>query len=473
MTLIAENVPNDSNKAEGPKDGRSPGILTALTKVRPGEGTAVFLFATYAFLLLVCYYMLKTLREPLLLTHGSAESKSYAYAAIALILLFLVPAYAAVFRHQKRARILRWVTVLFLIALELFFFLGRSGANIGFAYYVFVGIFSVMMLAQFWAHAADSFDLASGKRLFPMIMLGASLGALVGPQLVSALFESLGPWRLMAVPMVLMVLTLPLSRWARGAIPKSCRCQTVKQPPQERHWLGGIAMVLRNRYLTLLAMLVMLLNCVNTTGEYVLTDLVLDHAHTQVAQDPEKDVGELIASFYGQFFLTVNVLAVILQLFLVGHVFRLIGVQGAVLLLPVVAIVGYGLVAFLPIFAVVRTVKIFENSMDYSLMNTARHALYLPVPPSHKFVGKTAIDTFFWRFGDVLQAGVIFVGLNWFDFRYQEFALLNMVLAIFWLLVAVRVGHAFGNYQSERDHENNESDNHVIRPGSPNILRGG
>ena len=47
--------------------------------------------------------------------------------------------------------------------------------DIGFAYYVWVGIFSVMITAQFWAFAADSYNVKSGKRVFPVIMIGATL----------------------------------------------------------------------------------------------------------------------------------------------------------------------------------------------------------------------------------------------------------------------------------------------------------
>lgn len=444
------------SKTEGETGQPSTGsrILAALSSIRPGEGKAVLFFSTYAFLLLVCYYILKTLRESLLLTHGTAESKSYANAIIALVLFVLVPAYARLFHHAKRTQVLRWVTMFFLVTLEAFFFLALNGANIGFAYYVWVGVFGVTILAQFWAHAADSFDVASGKRLFALIMLGATLGAMLGPQLVAALFASLGTTHLMLVPMVLMLVTLPLSRWARAAVPHSCRCRTRSHHQLGKHCFGGLTLVLQSRYLLLLAAMVVLLNCVNSTGEYVLTDLVVNYARTLAAARPEVEVGHIIALFYSQFFFIVNVGAVIFQVFLVSQLFRVIGIRGAILVLPAIAIVGYGLIAFFPVFSVIRIVKVFENSIDYSLMNTARHALYLPLPTAHKYVGKTAIDTFFWRFGDVLQAGIIFVGLNWLDFHGRQFAMLNMVLAAIWLFVAIRLGREFGSYrEEEQDNE--------------------
>jgi AAA family ATP:ADP antiporter len=76
-------------------------------------------------------------------------------------------------------------------------------------------------------------------------------------------------------------------------------------------------------------------------------------------------------------------------------------------------------------------------------MNTTRQALFLPVDRDSKYEGKTAIDTFFWRFGDLLQAGVVYVGLNVLGWTAPTFALLNLVLAVAWIGLAVAIGREF------------------------------
>ena len=85
-----------------PRQSRSQGLHLQL---HSGEGKSVLLFFTYAFLLLVCYYILKTLREPLLLVSATAEIKAYAYATIALLLMFMVPLNGVVRRHTDRRSI--------------------------------------------------------------------------------------------------------------------------------------------------------------------------------------------------------------------------------------------------------------------------------------------------------------------------------------------------------------------------------
>ena len=409
------------------------------------SGASVAMLFCHAFVLLVSYYILKTLREPLLLAAGSAEIKSYAQAAIALVLLVFVPLYSHVLRRTKRSDIVRWITLFFLTTLAGLACLGYAGLNVSFAYYVWVGVFGVTMIAQFWAHAADLFTVERGERVFPIILAGSTLGGLVGPLAFRALFPALGPWRLMLLVAVLLVATLPLLAASRASISPSRAADPRPAGPTPRSGgvLGGFALVFNDRYLLLLAALTVVLNCVNTTGEYLLAELVVRNADVQLAADPTLDRNALIGGFYADFFFVVNALTLATQTLLVGRIFRWIGVHGAMLVVPVIALVGYTLAAFVPIFSILRIVKILENSADYSVMSTTRHTLYLPLSTAAKFEGKTTIDTFFWRFGDLLQAAVIFVGLNWLDFDFQHFALLNIALSVIWLAIAVRLGRRY------------------------------
>jgi len=417
-------------------------FLGLFTQLRPNEGRSVILFFLFAFLILVAYYILKTLREPLLLIESTAEMKSYAYATIAGILLFLIPLYGYIFHRTSKPQLTRLLTLFFIINLLVFLLLGRLGFDIGFAYFVWVGIVSLMLTAQFWGYAADTYNLKSGERLFPVIMAGATLGGLIGPLIAGTLYSLIGPWYLMLIASLILLCTLPLVSSSRNAVPEGSRCVSHEESPQQ-HFMGGLAMILHDQFLLLMAVLMVILNWINTTGEYILAEFVVNYAEQLVATDVTVVKGEVIASFYSQFYFIVNALTLLIQMFAVGRIFRWIGVRGAVLALPIIAFIGYGLIAFIPVFSIIRLVKITENSIDYSLMNTARHTLYLPLSIGHKFEGKTGVETFFWRLGDLIQAGVIFVGLHWFDFEPKHFALLNMCLSIVWIWVAFKLGQIY------------------------------
>jgi len=134
----------------------------------------------------------------------------------------------------------------------------------------------------------------------------------------------------------------------------------------------------------------------------------------------------------------VNFVGLLLQLVLVSRLFTWIGVRGTLFVLPLVATLSYGLMAIVPLLAVVSIVKILENSTDYSINNTAKHALFLPTSREVKYKAKQAIDSFFWRTGDMLQAAIVFAGVQ-LAFGIRGFALVNLVFVAIWILLVVGI----------------------------------
>ena len=94
--------------------------LSLFADVRAGEGTTVVLMLVNIFALLVCYSVIKTVREPLILLGGGAEVRSYAAAGQALLLVGLVPLYSWFASREDRARLLVGVTLFFIVCVELF-----------------------------------------------------------------------------------------------------------------------------------------------------------------------------------------------------------------------------------------------------------------------------------------------------------------------------------------------------------------
>jgi AAA family ATP:ADP antiporter len=199
---------------------------------------------------------------------------------------------------------------------------------------------------------------------------------------------------------------------------------------------GGFAMILKSRYLSLIALLLVLLNVVNTTGGFLLDKLVVRAAEQATVGAAAADSLQqtFIGEFYGNYLSWVNLLAFLFQLFLVSRIFKYVGVRGALFILPCIALGGYSLLLAFPLLGAVRIAKIFENSTDYSIQNTARHALFLPTSREAKYKAQAAIETFFWRSGDVLQAGVVFLGTR-AAWDVAGFAGLNLVFVTLWLVV--------------------------------------
>jgi AAA family ATP:ADP antiporter len=147
---------------------------------------------------------------------------------------------------------------------------------------------------------------------------------------------------------------------------------------------------------------------------------------------------KFIGLFYANFFYWVNLIGAIAQMFLVGRVMKWIGVRASLFILPLIALGGYALLAVAPVLAYIRSVKIAENATDYSLNNTVRHALFLPTSREAKYKAKAAIDSVFWRMGDMLSAGLVFVGAQ-LQLDVRRFAAVNLVFVLIWLALAFGV----------------------------------
>ena len=155
----------------------------------------------------------------------------------------------------------------------------------------------------------------------------------------------------------------------------------------------------------LIGLLTLTVQLVNTNGNYILNETLARMARATIAAgNSAQTEGQIIGSFMAGLDFWQNVLSMAIQFFLVSRIFKYLGIGGALFVLPVLALGSYGLFAFAPVLAFIRLTKIAENATDYSLQNTVRRALFLPTSRDAKYKALQAVETFFWRAGDMLSA---------------------------------------------------------------------
>jgi AAA family ATP:ADP antiporter len=415
-------------------------LLSVVGDVRPGEGLGALILTFNLFTLLGAYYLLKTVRESLILAEGGAEVKAYSSAAQAILLLGVVPFYGWIATHLNRNRLLRWTTLFFASNLLIFYFAGHTGVRIGVAYYIWVGIFNVFTVAQLWAFATDLFSQDQGKRLFPLLGVGASAGAVAGAWIAGQLIQLLGTYTIMLVAVAALCICAALTRLAGYIITKRGGELEKKKDQETLSSEGGFQLLMRDRYLMLIAILTVLLNIVSLSGDFIFGKLLVDQTNHVVgtAASLMKARKAYIGSYYATYYEWTNAVSFIIQTFLVSRIFKRIGVRGSMFVLPVISLVTFVTILANPILQVVRVLKIAENSTNYSLQNTVRAALLLPTSREAKYKAKAAIETFCVRLGDVLQAGVIFFGTS-LRFGVQAFAGMTLAITMLWLFVAFKL----------------------------------
>ncbi|MCG6927631.1 MAG: MFS transporter [Acidobacteria bacterium] len=475
-------MPSPDEPAPSERRSALERLLSVFTQVKAGEGISAVLLTLNVFLLLTAYYVIKPLRDSMIgVMEAGPQYKSYLSAVIAVALLGAVPAYARYAKRLPRNRLVVGVTLFFVSNLALFALamsshtlraaripLGPLGAILPTSsvelmpvvFFVWVGLFNMMVVAQFWAFANDVYTEEQGQRLFAMVGIGASSGAALGAGVVKTMARQLDTAELFAVSAILLSLCALLTqvvhvretRRPEGGRQKAIKDQNAGDigaatEAGKKSGEGAFQMVWRHRYLTYLAAFSVVFTLVNTNGEYMRDEAmnqwvmgaVDDHGPFESGEALHDFKEEMGNAFTGDFYFYVNLLGALLQMFVVSRLVRYAGLGPTFFVLPVIAVMGATAIALAPVLAVVRISKIAENATDYSINNTTRNMLWLPTTTEMKYQAKQAVDTFFVRMGDVGSAVTVAVLAGVLGLGIRAFAVANLFLLVGWLFLAAAI----------------------------------
>ncbi len=431
---------------------KSPGLIYKLLKIftdiKPGEALTSLLLMFNIFLLLTAYYIIKPVRDALIIGEWSPEVKSYLGAASAVLLIFVVKAFSRIASLVPRQILITYVTLFFISNLVLFYILSVSGLSskaMGIIFFLWIGVFNVMVITQFWAFANDMYTLEEGKRLFPMIAFGATFGGYMGSKISGWIVGPLGVYQMMLVSgaflsvCILLTFIIHKREIERKKLLRETHRAETEQKPLEKG--GGFKLIFQKKYLLYIAVFVLLLNFVNTNGEWVLSRVANLFAANALSSGTASGMTEnqLIVQFYAGFNSVMSIVSMVVQLFLVSRIFKWFGIRFAIFVLPLISLGGYSLIGLGAALSVVKYVKATENGTDYSLMNTTRHALFLITSREEKYKAKAAIDTFFHRAGDFLHAAFVLIGTTYFALNIQKAAVFNIFVVILWIFIGVLI----------------------------------
>ncbi|HEY8879229.1 MAG TPA: Npt1/Npt2 family nucleotide transporter [Roseateles sp.] len=381
--------------------------MTALTSrlrrvvlLRPREGRLLLCAAAYFFFLLLALYLLRPVREAMGIARG-AEGLPWLMTTTLAVMLVANPLYAALVSRLPRRRFIPGVAHFFaanlLVFAALFHLLPEHGGSLlGYAFYVWLSVFNLFVVSVFWSLMADVFTEDQGKRLFGMISMGGTLGAVVGAAVTEA--ASSGSWGFKLPPaglMLLAVLGLELAVFfmlhlARHFKLSTDESQRAREPGPD--FKAGLKAIVASRYLQLICAY-MLLFTITSTFLYLMQGDIVARSFASPA--------ERTAAFAKLDFWT-NVLTLSVQLLLTSRLLRGIGVSGVLLVLPLLTTVGFGALALWPSFLVLALVQVLRRGIHYAVDRPAREILYIPLGPEERYKSKAFIDTFVFRGGDFL-----------------------------------------------------------------------
>ncbi len=432
-------------------------FLGLFADVRPREGVTCLILLGNIFLILSAYYLIKPVREGWLAVTDfegftKLEIKAYSAFAQSLLLIAILPVYARLAARWQRKDLIVRIGGAFGVLLVAFWLtqpglIFASMPWLGILFYLFVGIFSVTLVAQFWAFSSDVYGPERGARLFPVVAIGAALGSTAGSWIGERLVRlpAVEAFDLILLSLLPLTLALALAAWTdrRGTYgdPSSWTTERWQQPAAPNSD-GPYQLILRHRYLSATAAMIVVFTWVVTSGDNILFALVQERFAERLTPEFADPVAlaealkEATTAFYGDLYFWINLITLLLQAFVVSRILSYGGMQALLLTTPFVSLAAYASMVFVPILGLIKVMKVVENSSSYSIHNTARQMLWLPTTKQMLYQAKPTVDTLFVRLGDGLAALTILVGTRVLDLHNKGFIVINLLLVLVWIALS-------------------------------------
>ena len=284
----------------------------------------------------------------------------------------------------------------------------------GRVFYVWFSGFNLFSTMVFWALMADRFTLEQSKRIFGVLAVGGTLGAIFGPWLASVLAEPIGTPALMLVAAGFLGLAVLAAVLVARLQPEVGPGEG--QRADDRAVIGGnawsgVGAVFRSPYLLGNSGYVLVMTIVATFIYLTRLQMVASAA----------DDLDTRTTIFAQIDLITQVSTLVLQAVVTGHLMRRFGVSVALVVLPLVVAGGFVGLAVLGSFATLIVFDAAFRAIQRAITRPARETLFTVVTREEKYKSKAFTDTFVYRGGDVIGAwtegllgrlGMALVGLS-------------------------------------------------------------
>lgn len=404
--------------------------------IRPGEGRKVLLTFLYFFLIITAYYVIKPVSRSLVLDGLGHRMVPYMDLISAILMGPIVTGFARLVDRVSKPRL---VTIAFAFVTGMMLLFWRlltlvPASWVAAAFYVWVAIFSVLTVTLFWLVANDLYRPRDAKRLFGFIGSGGIIGGITGSSIAAFGAQWLGTDQLLLVSAAALIAAWGVVQQLWRESPEApLEGRPSLASPRHETFLADIRQFARllasSRYLLLLVSIVALNKLVTTLVYYQLNPFI---EHTFATVDAK-------TAFTGLFLGGINALAFVVQFFLTSWVLRRWGLAVAMLVMPVGLLAGSATLLFAPVFAVAAGTELFDRALDYSLNNTSKEVLYLPLDRSVRYKVKPFIDMVVFRFGKGVAAVIGIVLLDWLNVSPRWLCLLTIPLLCAWVAAALRM----------------------------------
>ncbi|MDD9938858.1 MAG: Npt1/Npt2 family nucleotide transporter [Myxococcales bacterium] len=402
------------------------GLTQRLLGLRRDEVRRVWPLALAYGLVMAALYVLKPVRNALFLDRFGVEDLPYVLLLVAVLGALTAALYARVASDMRLDRLLLSVFGIFVVSLVGFrAILPSTSAPVIFLFYVWVALYGLVATSLLWQLANAQFNAREARRLFGLIGVGGIAGAVFGGLFTGWAATALGTENLVLVAAGFLVLSWLSMRAGEAAsglkAPEHTRSQGVGQDLKESELLRSIVV---------------------SAALVATVAVIADVQFNDVVERSYPDKDDKTA-FFGAFFASLNVMAIVIQLVVTPRILTHFGVGVGLLVLPLS--LGLGTVGLLLVPGLLTGIlpKLADGGLRHSVHKAASEILFIPIPAavtkrSKLFVDAT-VDSFFTGVGALL---VLFLTTQ-LGVSHRSLGLLTLPLVGFWLGYVMRVRQAY------------------------------
>jgi ATP:ADP antiporter, AAA family len=406
-----------------------------LFDVRPHEVALVAWCWLDIYCVLGSYYIMRPIRDQAGVA-GGVQNLQWLFTATLVAMLLLNIPFAYLVKRLPRRRFIALGYHFFAANILLFgvlFHVADAAQTVwvGRVFFVWASVFNLFVVSMFWQLNVDLFSPEQGKRLFGLIAVGATLGAMTGSFITSSLARHVPPVGLLVLAaIVLEVAVFAAGRLDRVAVAQEpARAARAEEAPIGGGVLSGITHLVRAPYLLNVSAFLLLFSITSTFLYFQQAAIVSGAFKDRAAQ----------TQFFATVDFLVNCLALVVQLFLTARIVGWLGVALTLAVLPTLTIAGFGALALLPTVMAVATFQVIRRALDYAVARPARELLYTVASREDRYKAKSLIDTVVYRLGDQVGAWSTAL-LRAVGLGVTQVSLAAIPLAALWLVNALWLG---------------------------------
>ena len=415
-------------------------VFDKVLGIEPHEYAAVTWSFAYFFCVLSSYYILRPVREAMAVGSGP-DTIPYLFVGTFVAMLFATSIFGWVASRFPRRVFLPWVYLFFSSNIAIFWVLftqavdsGASYIWLGRVFFVWLSIFNLFVVSVFWSFMADIYTRAQGRRLFGVISAGGSIGALIGGAATSAIVTTIGFQNLMPIAGILLLLSViciaQLRKWVISEHKDEITETAASDKPLGGSAFAGITHMLSSKYFGGIAVSSLIASTLGAALYMFAAELV-------AVEIPDVDEQ---TRFFSDMNVAANLLTLVFQALIVKHIVQRFGIGRALVLLPVISIIGFILLAMDPVLAVVAILTVARRAVGFGFSKPSTDMLYSVVTPEEKYKTKNFIDTAIYRGGDVI--GTWFIK-SMSAMGIAGISVVMVPIAIVWMFVSLWLGRDY------------------------------